>query len=782
MGDRGAKDSGDKFWQDEGQGTRAFSNLDEFVVHLRQYGQDVGKAMGSISPQIAPLVLDVIQLHLDRQSDHVDRTLRRAWIKCLLHLNKHHGSLPTSIHLSSIVKEGSHPVAGGGFADIWKGHIEDGNLVCLKVLRIYTGSFDEKKLMAQVGNEVLIWRQLRHPNIHHFLGVVNELFQPSYCIISPWMSNGDVMSYCRRHNSSLDAKVALIQEMCEGLRYLHEHSPPIVHSDIKGANILVSDDGHCRISDFGLSTIEDDSSAGYVSESTSQAAMRGSVPWLAPELMNPGCVETPNRTTRDIYALGCTIYELLSGSAPFADRKMELQIVLAVLNGMRPTSPAECPDWLWKIIENCWSEEAGSRLTASEVTALLARRSRGPEGVRLWLKPVDRKHRADAREIPFPSRNDPREKSEEMSQAHSNTRNFRRGLLTMIRVNRIRVVLTLVTITITILLSQPQSLYFKTAPPVYDMRWQNEEFPPAVASIDLEEVPQRHYSNLSSPAPAAMKHGDEYPLSQPQSLYFRTAPPVYDMRWQNEEFPLVVASIDLEEVPQRHYSNLSSPAPDAMEHGDEYPHMDCSFEFNADIGGICPQWYWLNHHSTSTSGSGFFFTTLAFSIAFLLPPLIFALLAIVGIELSLRKTRGAIRRGTSAHIGGVRSLQQEKKRHVFVKASQPSSRPSPPQIPLLPRPTLSPPPVTILGVSEGAPSMLESMWLDTTIQVAWRDFRGRVRPSQPKCVYSSSRSDSPETVCGTMVPFEKLGNLPAEGGISRLHGVLSALLFSRLVN
>ncbi|KAJ8080990.1 Homeobox protein tos8 [Marasmius tenuissimus] len=371
-------DLSDTCWNNEGQEASSnfgdiVRNLTKFIAHLRRHGQDVRKAMGFVTSQTAPSVMDTIQVHLDNQSDHEDRALRRTWIECLLHLNRYHGSLPTSIYLPNIVKEGSHPVAGGGFAEIWKGRLKDDQLVCLKVLRIYTGSFDEKKLMKQLGNEVLIWRQLRHSNIHQFLGVASELFQPSYCIISPWMANGNLMSYCRDHNSSFDTKVAMIREMCEGLRYLHEHNPPIVHSDIKGMNILVSDDGYCRISDFGLCTIEDDSPAGRVSESTSQAAMRGSVPWLAPELMNLDCIEAPNRTTRDIYALGCTMYELLSGTPPFSDQKADPRIILSVLKGIRPVQPTECPDWLWTVIEKCWREEPSLRLTASEVAAYIAK-------------------------------------------------------------------------------------------------------------------------------------------------------------------------------------------------------------------------------------------------------------------------------------------------------------------------------------------------------------------------------------------------------------------------
>ncbi|KAK1230863.1 Homeobox protein tos8 [Marasmius sp. AFHP31] len=370
--------------------SHALSNLNEFLRHLRRYGHRARKAMDFVPCGAASSLMDMIQLHLDGADSHEDRSLRRACIHCLLRLNKRHFSLPTSLHLVDVVKEGSHPVAGGGFADIWKGRLKVDRLVCLKVLRVYTGSFDMNKLMKQLGNEVLIWRQLRHPNIDEFLGVTSELFEPSYCIVSPWMANGDVMSYCRERNSSLEVKIAMMREFCDGLRYLHEYNPPIIHSDIKGMNILVSDDGHCRISDFGLSTIENDSPEGRVSDSTSQAAMRGSIPWLAPELMNPSSVESPNRTTRDIYALGCTMYEvrkhlrfcvaymkltvpkILAGSPPFSDKKMDPHIMIAVLSGMRPTRPAGCPDHLWTIIEKCWTEDSGSRLVASEVVALLS--------------------------------------------------------------------------------------------------------------------------------------------------------------------------------------------------------------------------------------------------------------------------------------------------------------------------------------------------------------------------------------------------------------------------
>lgn len=87
------------------------------------------------------------------------------------------------------------------FQDVWIGRL-DKQRVCIKVLRFFQEGSDREKLLRELSKEVLLWRQLHHPNILPFLGVNTELFTPSFCIVSPWMSNGDIMAYAR--NSSLD--------------------------------------------------------------------------------------------------------------------------------------------------------------------------------------------------------------------------------------------------------------------------------------------------------------------------------------------------------------------------------------------------------------------------------------------------------------------------------------------------------------------------------------------------------------------------------------------------
>ncbi|KAE9396549.1 hypothetical protein BT96DRAFT_777902, partial [Gymnopus androsaceus JB14] len=107
-----------------------------------------------------------------------------------------HGVLPPSMFLKGLVRESSTAVAGGGFADIWTGRLNK-QRVCIKVLRFFQQGSDREGLLKALSKEVLLWRQLNHPNILPFLGINTELFSPSFCIVSPWMSNGDIMSYAR---------------------------------------------------------------------------------------------------------------------------------------------------------------------------------------------------------------------------------------------------------------------------------------------------------------------------------------------------------------------------------------------------------------------------------------------------------------------------------------------------------------------------------------------------------------------------------------------------------
>ncbi|KIK68198.1 hypothetical protein GYMLUDRAFT_154178, partial [Collybiopsis luxurians FD-317 M1] len=94
--------------------------------------------------------------------------------------------LPLSLIIRGIKRVGQNPVAGGGFAVILRLTIEQ----------------DEKardEIRQQFCHEALVWRQLQHPNILPLLGVNIDIFHPSFCLISPWMDNGDIITFLKRN-------------------------------------------------------------------------------------------------------------------------------------------------------------------------------------------------------------------------------------------------------------------------------------------------------------------------------------------------------------------------------------------------------------------------------------------------------------------------------------------------------------------------------------------------------------------------------------------------------
>ncbi|KAJ7598117.1 kinase-like domain-containing protein, partial [Mycena floridula] len=158
---------------------------------------------------------------------------------CMRHLQrltKRFGILPPSFFVHDVFREGTHAVAGGGFADVYKGILSE-SPVCLKVLRFFTQPSEmREKLLKNCYREALVWKQLDHPNVLPFLGVSVELFAPSFCLVSPWMSNGNLMEYLRAHPEF--NRLNAISEIAAAMQYLHEYSPSIVHADIRGVSTI----------------------------------------------------------------------------------------------------------------------------------------------------------------------------------------------------------------------------------------------------------------------------------------------------------------------------------------------------------------------------------------------------------------------------------------------------------------------------------------------------------------------------------------------------------------
>ena len=143
------------------------------------------------------------------------------------------------------------------------------------------------------------------------------------------------------------------------------------------ANILINDNGHACLADYGLLRIVPDQSAdtpSYMDGGTTQ--------WMSPELLDPGRFNLPeHRPTKesDCYALGMVIYEVLSGQAPFAPLKPP-SVIWKVLEGLRPRRPEGeagvlFTDDIWRILALCWKHQPGERISAKVVLQCLEKTS-----------------------------------------------------------------------------------------------------------------------------------------------------------------------------------------------------------------------------------------------------------------------------------------------------------------------------------------------------------------------------------------------------------------------
>lgn len=288
-------------------------------------------------------------------------------IKALVSLCFRTGILPKSSYISSdsVTRVGEWPIAYGGFADIWLGRVTEQD-VALKIIRLST-SDDAQKVRQAFICEFLHWRRLHHPNILPLLGMSDMATCP--CMISTWMKNGDVSYYLRR-NTSAD-RYALVLDIASGLDYLH--SVPMVHGDLKSANILVSDDGHALLADFGLAAVMRDLTTSQAITTTQYNQGRGTTRWMAPELLNPEAFGdvTRHTTKSDIYALGMVMLEIFTGRIPFHEITWDATVILKVMHGGRPPRSVGIPDHIWHLMSLCWRER-GRRPTAKMVLDSLA--------------------------------------------------------------------------------------------------------------------------------------------------------------------------------------------------------------------------------------------------------------------------------------------------------------------------------------------------------------------------------------------------------------------------
>lgn len=254
----------------------------------------------------------------------------------------------------------------GGSADVWLAidinTIDDTNdeanatKVAIKIYR--------PKNIIDIEGEYQFRKEFKKVfNCHH-----ENIIQPTYFSVyneMPYL----VLPYCPSGSSEtligqLQTEKDLwkyIYEVASGLAYLHEHTPQIIHQDIKPANVLIDDNGNFAITDFGISAemggsdFENDDDSG------------GTFAYMAPERFDE---KTPPMPESDIWALGATLYELITGDTPFGNYGGSKQKVDTPI----PPIKQNIPDSIKQLVNACLIYNPKGRPTARSIVDLVLKK------------------------------------------------------------------------------------------------------------------------------------------------------------------------------------------------------------------------------------------------------------------------------------------------------------------------------------------------------------------------------------------------------------------------
>ncbi|KAJ7107508.1 kinase-like domain-containing protein, partial [Mycena epipterygia] len=280
-------------------------------------------------------------------------------------LSEAQDQLPSSLFISGVDDRDEHPTFAGGFGDIYRASYQ-GKMVALKRIRTFTTDSTSNRMRLEFCREALVWQGLRYRFILPLIGIDRETFPSSFCMVSPWMKKGTVLKYLKdRGRADVDR---LLLETAQGLDYLHAQH--IVHGDLHGTNILISDDNSACLSDFGLATSVSD--AESTTAMTSSSNHGGSVRWFAPELISPtafGCGKFVRTPASDVYAYACVCVELYTGSPPLSNVKPDIAAMLRVIQGDRPERPADMSEQLWRLVTAAWAADSHVRPNIHDIVS-----------------------------------------------------------------------------------------------------------------------------------------------------------------------------------------------------------------------------------------------------------------------------------------------------------------------------------------------------------------------------------------------------------------------------
>ncbi|XP_006813514.2 calcium/calmodulin-dependent protein kinase kinase 2-like [Saccoglossus kowalevskii] len=184
-----------------------------------------------------------------------------------------------------------------------------------------------KTPLERVYREIAILKKLDHPNVVHLVEVLDDPNEDNLYMVFELVPNGPVIDVPTENPFSEDQSRIYLHDAILGIEYLHYQK--IIHRDIKPSNLLLGNDGHIKIADFGVSD-EFDGVDALLSNTA------GTPAFMPPETLQDHSNKYHGKPL-DIWSLGVTLYCFIYGRVPFTDN-----FILALHQKIK-TQPVEFP-------------------------------------------------------------------------------------------------------------------------------------------------------------------------------------------------------------------------------------------------------------------------------------------------------------------------------------------------------------------------------------------------------------------------------------------------------
>ncbi|XP_063343768.1 calcium/calmodulin-dependent protein kinase kinase 1 isoform X2 [Pelmatolapia mariae] len=211
--------------------------------------------------------------------------------------------------------------------------------------------------LERVYQEIAILKKLDHVNIVKLVEVLDDPSEDNLHMVFELMRKGPVMEVPTDCPLSEEQGRLYFRDVILGIEYLHYQK--IVHRDIKPSNLLLGDDGHVKIADFGVSN-------QFEGNDALLSSTAGTPAFMAPETLSDARKSFSGKAL-DVWAMGVTLYCFVFGKCPFID-----EYILALHNKIR-TKPVEFPETpkiseeLQNLILQMLDKNPDSRITIPEI-------------------------------------------------------------------------------------------------------------------------------------------------------------------------------------------------------------------------------------------------------------------------------------------------------------------------------------------------------------------------------------------------------------------------------